>query len=155
MTTPFCLGFNATLWEIVKELMPDGFDVSPNTFEALQAYWLKHKRVCVWDGASSDTIFGNEPTNWAFRAWHDYGHILTKGDFSLEGEVAVAHWQIAILEQHVETRLAKTPWLVSRHWDARLRFWKRLIQVEVIEHFERTGEFPVNQRQFARKRLGV
>ena len=83
-------GFNVAVNHIASRVLPCGFDISsdaPGDYESLIKHYEKTGRVCVWDGASDQTIFGCPETNYAFRAWHDARHITARADFSLEGEV--------------------------------------------------------------------
>ena len=43
----------------------------------------------MWYDNNYDTIFANREVNAKFRAWHDWMHIKTNNNFSLEGEKAV------------------------------------------------------------------
>lgn len=93
-------------------------------------------RMIVWDGASSDTIYGDARVNHAFRAWHDQCHIDGRFPLTLEGEVAACEFQI----RDMLRRFPSAP--------ARLA---RAIRAEVIgqaEYFAAHGMFPANQLSF-------
>lgn len=85
---PLYPALNKAVEHIVDVLMPDGFDTTDNeehcnTYRKLEGY---HKatggRIIVWTGASNRTIFGAPEINHAFRAWHDWCHLVLEADFS-------------------------------------------------------------------------
>ena len=83
----------------------------------------------MWSGASQDTIFGSCEANWLFRAWHDYMHILTLGEFNPQGETIVALKQMSQVGS----------------------VFAEIIRIEVIEqvnYFQKYGCFPENQLKF-------
>lgn len=84
---------------IVDVLMPDGFDTTDNeehcnTYRKLEGYYkATGGRIIVWTGASDRTIFGDPAVNHAFRAWHDWCHLVLEADFSQDGEHKVCLMQ--------------------------------------------------------------
>lgn len=74
---------------MAKKFFPTGFDVSdnaPNTYEDLVKHYHETGRMTVWSGGSDKTIFGDEKSNYAFRAWHDLCHLRGGHNFTPEGE---------------------------------------------------------------------
>ena len=148
----FSTKFNAACLHIASKLHPCGFDVSgvdtniaaPTSLDELNACIATRKRLIV-DGANSDnTIFADAEVNYAFRAWHDWCHWRYQLPFTLEGETRVALRQI----DHIRSLYGKT--------DADA--FAKVIWEEVVaqaEHYSITGEFPKDQRAFARHYLGI
>ncbi len=110
-----------------------------DTLEKITAYYNKTGKLLVWRGESNDTIFSLPDFNYMFRAWHDFHHITKQLPFDTEGEAMVATYQsqdihAMALPAHIK------------------HFCIALIDCEVngqIEHYDRTGEFLVNQKTFA------
>lgn len=140
---PVCTAFNAAVLHIAGRFNPLGWDVSdnaPSTLAEQKAYVAAHGRLCVWGGASDNTIFADPEVNLAFRAWHDAAHLALGADFSIRGERRAAYAQIG----HVATLygVGGTMHKVALN----------LVQAEVIGqamYRERHGGFPVDQRAFA------
>lgn len=156
---PLDRSLNAAVWQMVR-VHVGRFRVSPrapDTFATLRAHWEATREVCVWNGASECTIFGDPYTNYAFRAWHDRAHLSGGFEFTLDGERATAQLQIAQLAAWYDAELDAAPWLACRAREQRLARWQRMIEIEVIEqaeHYARFGEFPTDQRAFMQRRLG-
>lgn len=103
-------------------------DVAPDTFANLKSSQTGG-RLVVWSGESSNTIYGDASSNWAFRAWHDFLHLKLNAPFTLEGEIHVAKAQAS----QCGTLAAS------------------IIMAEVqgqVEYFNKYGKFPVNQIEF-------
>jgi hypothetical protein len=143
MNKPLSTHFNAVVQTMANRVLPTGFDVgpdAPHTFEGLQAHYDRTGRIKVWDGASSETIFGDAEINYAFRAWHDAVHLKFALPFTFQGECAVAD----IMKEQVRKVYGD---------GAYTRFYCNLIECEVVaqaDHFRRTGEFPADQVAFTR-----
>lgn len=140
--------FNALVMTMANKVCPAGYDVAhddsaPASLEALQDHVRLTRRILV-DGRNSErTIFGCPEHNWAFRAWHDWTHLVISAPFTLDGELAVAHRQIADMYR------------VYGH-GPQSNLFARLILEEVYGqalHFARTGEFPKDQIAFAQQWL--
>lgn len=140
-SVPFSERLNDWITEKVAQLVSDGhidgidFTDSDDygTLEAIKNYYKDTHRLIVWTGGSDDTIFADPEVNWAFRAWHDYVHIVNDLPFTVEGESLVAFLQAAELPKD---------WYLER----------QLILSEVVgqvlyNHFH-NGEFPSDQRAF-------
>ncbi len=92
MTNILNQSFNIAVLQIVSRLFPTGFDVSanaPDSLESLTLHYERTGRICVWDGACDQTIFGDPGINHSFRAWHDSKHLFGQFAFNKEGETAV------------------------------------------------------------------
>lgn len=144
---PLDLAFNAAVMTMANKTCPTGYDVStgdmmpaPTNLYELNEYIADNKRILVNGANSERTIFGDPEHNWAFRAWHDWTHWILQAEFTLDGELAVAHRQcqdIARIFGHSE----------------RTDRWHRIIMAEVYgqalyKHL--TGEFPRDQIAFDR-----
>ena len=144
---PLSIRFNAAIMTMANKVCPAGWDVdnstAPTSLAMLQDHVARTGRILV-DGRHSDrTIFGCPEHNWAFRAWHDWTHLAIRAEFSLDGELAVAHRQIEDLCR-----------VFGHSEDTRL--WSRYIMAEVYGqalHFRDTGEFPADQVAFDLKWL--
>lgn len=150
---PYDRAFNAAVMKMASLVCPAGYDVSDNPYVALppldaQIYFdriSETHRITVWSGASDRTIFGCPEHNWAFRAWHEWTHYILHADFSLDGELAVAHRQCADLAR------------VFGH-GPQVEKWQRLIMAEVYgqaAYYARTGEFPADQVAFDLDYIGA
>jgi hypothetical protein len=140
------LEFNRAVLDITAHLLPNGFDVSmraPSTYRELKAHVAATGRLVVYAGASDRTIYGDPAVNHAFRAWHDYCHLLGGYDTSFVGEVAVCR--------------AQERQLLHRYGDSERTFrWKKIVEADIIgqaRYFERHGTFPVDQAAFVRAYL--
>lgn len=115
---------------------------APNSLEELRAMETRLNGACeVWDGASEGTIWGEPAVNYAFRAWHDAVHLKTGAAFTLAGEIAVAHAQIAEIFRLYRREKALASALAFA------------VAAEVIgqaSYFEKNGQFPDDQIYFAR-----
>lgn len=159
MTKPLSIRFNAAVMTMANKVCPDGYDVGdefgywvgppdqmgyctypkvPDSLAELQDHVARTGRILV-DGRHSDhTIFGCPEHNWAFRAWHDWTHLTIHAEFTLDGELAVAHRQIEDLCR-----------VYGHNEDTRL--WSRYIMAEVYGqacYHHTTGEFPADQVAF-------
>lgn len=68
-------------------------DDAPGTFGELMTA-QDRLLLPVWAGASDKTVYGCARVNWAFRAWHDRTHARYGLDFSREGELITARFQV-------------------------------------------------------------
>ena len=126
---------DATLRAVARAGTPpwDVSDRAPSTLADVFGHFRACGRILVYAGASERTVFGDPSVNHAFRAWHDWCHIRTGLGFDVPSEVALARWQ----QSECSDALARVVW------------------VEVAEqaiHFERTGQFVVDQVAFAAER---
>lgn len=120
-------------------LWPD--QAAPRTLAQSIAYWRTHNAVGVSGANSGHTIFGAPAVNHAFRAWHDWHHIRLEADFDHGGE-----WQV-YLAQGADIRAIGLP-------KADERLCLRVLYCEVIgqlQHEERFGRFPADQRAFTER----
>lgn len=136
---PLFPAFDRFVNDIVAELFPCGFDVTDDdslcdTFEKLEAYHTETGRIRVWSGGSEETIFGSPETNHAFRAWHDFCHLLLGAPFTPDGEA-----RVATLQQQMVTERVDSPCFLN------------ILDIEIngqIRYYDEHGCFPENQRQF-------
>jgi hypothetical protein len=101
--------------------------IAPDTFETLAG--AKTYGLVVYDGGSTDTIYGDPSVNHAFRAWHDSLHLKLGADFTLIGELRVGLEQARILG--------------GSYGD--------IVMAEVkgqIDYYNLHGCFPLNQLEF-------
>ena len=143
---PLDRGLNTAILHITSRLFPSGFDVSndaPNTYEELRAVPGSGRRMVVYSGGSDATIYGDAEVNYAFRAWHDWGHIRHSLHFTLRDEAAV---------YEVQRRQ-----LVELYGDSsQTRDWCAILRAEVVgqaEYFILYERFPDDQRAFIKKYL--
>ncbi len=137
---PLDIGYNIAVLAIARRLFPCGFDVrddAPQTYDQLKAAFDANKPV-VWSGASETTIYECPQVNYAFRAWHDWGHWHGKHPFTGDGERAV----FEIPQQHLITVYGNC---------LQTDRWARILWAEVIgQHLyaDRLGHYPKDQRAF-------
>ena len=138
---PLDPAFNAVVVRIASRLFPAGFDVSekaPHTFDELKSLLDADKRLVVYSGGSSSTIYADPQVNYAFRAWHDWSHWTGNHDLSFEGEIAVCRQQQAhLFELYNDTE--------------QTRRWCKLVCAEIIgqaTYHLCYKRFPNNQRGF-------
>lgn len=129
-------GMNVAVLHIASKLFPQGWDVvpeaeAPSTLEAINAA-MAGGRMKVSGDNCAGTSFGCPEVNIAFRAWHDWTHWKHQLPFNVEGETATAWMQI----EHL------------RHFGLWTPFKRDFLLAEVVdqvEHYARTGTFPVDQ----------
>lgn len=150
---PLFPAFNSVVCAMAKRALPRGYTVTVHEpymrdgkpcLDLMSQDYATTGRLKVWQGASDRTIFGDPCINWAFRAWHDYCHVVGKHGFTLEGERLTATRQIRNM------RAAYGYSGVARVG------WDKVLWIEVVEqaeHFAATGAFPVDQRAFMLNRL--
>jgi len=132
---------NLAIHHITSRLLPTGFDVSENapaTFEGLIAHLDNGKRMVVFSGGSTATIYADPDINYAFRAWHDFCHWRGEHDLSLDGEAATCLMQCRHLRHFYSN-------------ERKLRRWSLILRAEVIgqgRYFHYHKHFPANQRGF-------
>lgn len=106
-----------------------------NIQETLQLHIERFKStntILIWNGASSDNIYGSLAGNLMFRSWHDYIHITHRSGFSFAGESIVASIQCS---------------MIPSEWSLE----KELIMIEILgqnQYYSVHKEFLKNQRQF-------
>ena len=107
-------------------------DDAEKTFKEFQNHYVVNGTVPMWYDTNEDNIFGCAIVNAKFRAWHDYMHIITNNDFSLNGEKKVYAYQ---------KRMFPESW-----------WWERLlIKSEIVEqakYYTKTKVPIPNQREF-------
>ncbi len=105
-------------------------DIAPETLADVVSHFKDTGKLKIWAGASELTIWGAPEHNWLFRAWHDFGHILSLGQFNAAGESQVCKLQ--------QSQVASTS-------------LQRALQVEImgqLQYQTNIGHFPVNQVEF-------
>ena len=137
---PLDRAFNRAVHHIASVLLPSGFDVSdnaPSSLIGLRAHYEATGRICVWSGGSEHTIFADRETNYAFRAWHDWCHLIGNYDFTPDGEHA--------------TMMAQQSDLYARYGD--VQRWADILHAEIIgqgEYERANGTFPQDQMAFVK-----
>lgn len=101
---------------------------APDSFAKLKSNSVSG--LVVWDGASTNTIYGAETVNHAFRAWHDKLHLELNAPFTLEGEKLVAMEQARLIRSDAMGKI-----LIGEI-------------VGQAEYFAKHGEFPTDQVKF-------
>lgn len=154
---PVNRAFNVAVLQCAARLHPTGFGVldnAPDSLDAINAYVARHKRFAVWSGASTQTIFACEETNYAFRAWHDWHHWKLQAPFSAEGEHEVfkAQWR-DLVQLYGPTPFIYRPGSRNAGFYALplMRAFYALLNAEImgqLAHQERHGDFPTDQRGF-------
>ena len=108
-------------------------DDADGTFYAFLQHWNTNKTIPMWYDDNQDNIFGSTEVNAKFRAWHDYVHVMTRNDFSLQGEINSYKYQRTFLPME---------------WS-----WERmLLQAEIVGqamHYCSSKEPIASQRDFA------
>lgn len=141
MNAPLDPELNQAIVALVEDLLPQGFDVSPDapeTFEELVANYAKTGRLVVSSLHSDRTIYGSPSVNYAFRAWHDWVHVACNCPLTLEGERDAALIQIDQIALYADNQ-------------AQAERWARIIFAEVdgqAQYFAQTGDFPTDQVAF-------
>lgn len=125
---PIAPRLNELILQQASKLTYQVSDSAPNTVSDL---WRQKSGIMtVWAGESDNTIFADPAVNWAFRALHDQLHLDTGLGFDPSDEQTLG-------------------WLQAQGFDGQLA---DLVYCEVAAqaaHFERTGEFVKDQREFA------
>lgn len=112
-------------------------DNAKETFESFTKEWNLNKTIPMWNDNSKENIFGNAEINAMFRAWHDYMHVVTGNDFTLQGEINTYQIQVEMLPKH---------WTYER----------MLLQAEIVGqgiHYTFSDKIISDQREFARNYL--
>lgn len=92
--------------------------------------------IPVWSGKSDRTIWSSPDMNHAFRAWHDYHHLILGEEMDHAGEVACA---LHALDELRNAALPDGDRLGDILW---AELWGQAL------HFERFGVFPEDQAGF-------
>lgn len=103
------------------------------TFEYFKEHWRLYKTIPMWNDGSECNIFGCPNINAMFRAWHDYMHVVTDNNFTLEGEIRTFN---------VQKRM------IPKHW----KLEKLLMQAEIVGQgiwYTFSNKTIPNQRTFA------
>lgn len=87
---------NQHLFSQYSEPQFDFNDVNA-TFQAFQDHWYSKGTIPMWYDDNEDNIFASTTVNGMFRAWHDFIHIITGNDFTLQGEINSYEVQQAFL----------------------------------------------------------
>ena len=100
---------NSVVMFMACKFWPNGYNASsipPMSFEELKRMYANTGRITVSTDHSDKTIFGDPAFNWAFRAWHDYCHLIEDADFSLQGETTACETQCSqVVESFVSGEL--------------------------------------------------
>ena len=140
---PLYRAFNRAVHHIANKLLPNGWDVAddaPCSLTELRNHFALTGRIQVWSGGSDYTIFADRETNYAFRAWHDYHHLIGNHEFTPDGEHAVM--------------MAQQSDILALYGDNQ-RF-ADLIHAEIVgqgEYERANGVFPRDQMAFVRAYL--
>jgi hypothetical protein len=132
--------FNAAILHIADKLTNGrytGVTNAPSTLQELKDRFAYSGQICVSSEHCDNTIYGDREVNIAFRAWHDWCHLVGNHEFDLGGEYTVAKMQYEHMERVYGKRLA--------------RKWWPLIDAEVsgqAAYVANMGEFPVDQPAF-------
>lgn len=109
-------------------------DNASETFESFTREWTLNKTIPMWNDGSKENIFNSAEINAMFRAWHDYMHVTTGNDFTLQGEINTYKIQVEMLPKD---------WTYER----------MLLQAEIVGqgvHYTFSDKIISNQREFAR-----
>lgn len=63
------------------------FSNAEQTFRDFTEHYQTKGTIPMWYDDNENNIFGSTVVNAMFRAWHDYIHVMTDNNFSLEGEI--------------------------------------------------------------------
>lgn len=114
------------------QFIPDDAD---KTFDVFTQHWKQKGTIPMWYDENDDNIFASREVNAKFRAWHDFIHVMTGNDFSLQGEINSYEVQQSF---------------IPREWE-----WERaLMKAEIVgqaEYYTKNGMgSPIpSQREFA------
>ncbi len=119
---------------------PDSFDALLNEYSVA----TMTRVLPVWDGASDATVYDGADTNYAFRYWHDMGHVQFDCDFTPAGETALQ------LQYHTQAVAGKLAVLYPNSGHAALLALRLYIADTIgqIEYSVRHGAFATDQREF-------
>jgi len=95
--------FNVAVLACCNRVWPQGFDTSPDapdSLRRLKAEMAARGRITVYSESSDSTVFDCREVNQAFRAWHDWCHLVLDAPFNLEGETRACREQ----ERHIFAR---------------------------------------------------
>ena len=109
-------------------------DNSKETFESFTREWNSNKTIPMWNDGSDNNVFGNAQVNAMFRAWHDYMHVTTGNDFTLQGEIETYKIQVEMLPKD---------WVYER----------MILQAEIVGqgiHYTFSDKTILDQRAFSR-----
>ena len=112
-------------------------DNAGETFKSFTREWTLNKTIPMWNDGCTNNIFGSAEINAMFRAWHDYMHVTTGNDFTLQGEIKTYKIQVEMLPTH---------WTYER----------MLLQAEIVGqgiHYTFSDKIISDQREFARNYL--
>ena len=94
------LGKKILAWCEHSSIVPDPVEDAPSTYQELRQWWCTSagaSRFRVFSGNSDTSIYGSPEANYAFRAMHDYLHLVYRYEFDLLGELKTALKQEARL----------------------------------------------------------
>lgn len=95
------LGKKIMAWCELSGITPNPADDAPNTYPALRQWWIDSRvrltAFPVFSGNSDTSIYGSPEALFAFRAMHDYLHLVYRYEFDLLGEMKTARKQEARL----------------------------------------------------------
>lgn len=107
---------------------------SKETFDSFKAEYILNKTVPMWNDGCTVNIFGSAEINAMFRSWHDFMHVITDNDFTLQGEIETYKVQVEML---------------PKEWE----YERLLLQAEIIGqgiHYSFSDKTISDQRAFAR-----
>ena len=134
------------LCAFVRKQAPPHYATSdaPSSWAELQAWnqrWLDSARAygtCyvlpVFDGGCENTVYPDNATNYAFRAWHDSLHLANGYSFSREDEIKVGL---------IHMQQARRAGLAQRDLDVLIAD-----TIGQIEYYHRHKQFVKNQARF-------
>lgn len=145
--TKACLGYEVFVrqayWRHVK-LLGYGYVAVPNAPETLDALdkavrmsILSCAPFPVWEGGSERTVFSLPASNYMFRFLHDHEHVRQRLDVNTADEILLGEqWTDRVFAATQDVGVA------------------RIAMIDTIGqtlHHSKHGEFPTNQRAFARE----
>lgn len=115
---------------------------APDSWAKLQTWYTEESRhiwrglqpIPVWNGASDFTIYCSPEGNYAFRAWHDFTHLMLHLSFCFADEIRIAHLHFATMKRRGLSPLACAALFFDT---AGQSFYQDM-----------HGDFPVHQRNF-------
>tara|TARA_R110000823_G_scaffold241207_1_gene365960 strand:- start:1240 stop:1707 length:468 start_codon:yes stop_codon:yes gene_type:complete len=142
------LDFNRAVIDITNRLVPE-YHISkdaPNTYEDMQAYYIEYGQLCIYNGASDNTIFADSKVNIAFRAWHDYYHMTKEIEFTELGEYEVSKYQSYDL----------IFWCIDNNKQDKIKLFLHLLDIEIndqVKFFNENNYFIEDQHKFTLEQL--
>jgi hypothetical protein len=139
--------FNAFVLKMAESIPYVLVDWDYASFEDMAADYESRGHICINTANSEGTIFGDPAINWAFRAWHDYAHIIENAPFDEVGERQAARQQ------------CNHAWIDYYRGNityAQYQRFSRIIDCEVngqVQYYLKHNAFPPDQMAFAKEYL--